>query len=162
MVRRLSATVLAVAWLLPGALHAQTSGEGRYATFNTDVEEMEMPDGGMMVLSHYRQVVFADRADNPLDGLPADCIGQFLVGPDGKTRAASGTCFGHDEAGNGASYWFRMDAAGTAQCPDMCGSFGYFAGYGKYAGIEGEGTWRREATTPTGGHGSWKGTYKLK
>ena len=162
MVRRLSTVVLAVALLVPGALQAQVSGEGRYATFNDDVEEMEMPDGSTMVLSHYRQVVFATSADNALDGMPADCIGQFLVGADGTTRAASGTCFAHDGAGNGTSYWFRMDESGTARCPDMCGSYGYFAGYGRFAGIEGQGTWHRESTTATGGHGSWKGTYRLK
>jgi hypothetical protein len=160
VVARLTA-VLAILLFVPGALLAQTSGQGRYATFNDDVDEMEMPDGGTMVLMHYRETVFADASDNPLDGLPADCVGQFLSGPDGGMRAASGTCFGHDGKGNGVSYWFRMDAAGTADCPDMCGSYGYFAGYGKYAGIRGQGTWRRESTTATGGHGSWKGTYQL-
>lgn len=164
MIRRLSAATLVLALLVPGALQAQKSGsgEGRYANFITDAEEMEMPGGGTMALLHYRQMVFATQGSSPADGLPTECVGQFVSGADGKTTAANGTCFGDDGAGNGLSYWFRMDAAGTADCPDMCGTFAYFAGYGKFAGITGEGTWRRAVTTPTSGHGTWKASYAVK
>jgi hypothetical protein len=92
----------------------------------------------------------------------ADCVGLFVVSADGAIVAASGSCYSQDAAGDGLSYWWRMEKGGTADCPDLCGSYGYFAGYGKYQGITGAGNWERQGLVADGSVGVWDGTYSMR
>jgi hypothetical protein len=55
-----------------------------------------------------------------------------------------------------------MEKGGTADCPDLCGSYGYFAGYGKYQGITGAGNWERQGLVADGSVGVWDGTYSMR
>ena len=148
---------------VPGAF-AQSTGDGggRYATHTMSVDSTELPDGGRVEVSHFRQVVFADKAGNPLDGTNADCVGMNMFSKGGAVTSASGSCYISDASGNGASMWWRMDEAGTAGCPILCGSWGYFDGYGKFKGISGSGTWKQTSLFPDGSIGTWTGSYSLK
>lgn len=142
------------------AVAGSGSGKGRYATYTVSDRTTELPGGGSVSISHYHQFVFADDPTHPLDDTNADCVGQFILSGD-EVVSASGVCYGNDAAGSGFSYWWRMDEGGTEECPDLCGSFGYFDGYGKYDGISGKGTWTRTTVTPQGGSGTWEGTYSI-
>lgn len=162
MIQKSFIPILALILALPSvALAGAGSGKGRYGLHNITSSTTEMPDDRTIMVSHYHQVVFADDPAHPLDETGADCVGQFIMSGD-QVLAASGACYGRDAEGDGFSYWWRMDKGGTADCPDLCGSFGYFDGYGKYKGITGKGTWVRTSTTPQGGAGTWEGSYSIE
>lgn len=148
----------------PTVLVAQQSGKatGRFGTRTIASEITEMPGGGAMELSHYHQVTFADDASHPMNNQTADCVGLFLTSPEGNPVSASGSCFGKDAEGDGLSFWWRMDKAGTADCPNLCGSFGYFAGYGKFKSVSGTGTWRVTAPFPDGNLGVWESSFSMR
>lgn len=138
------------------------SDAGRYATHNISVDSTELPGGGHVDILHYHQVVFADDPASPLDGTSGDCVGMTMFAGSGAVTTASGSCYIKDAAGNGVSMWWRMDTAGTADCPMMCGSWGYFDGYGKFKGITGQGTWKQVNMFADGHTGTWTGSYSLK
>jgi hypothetical protein len=157
MHERLLYVMLSLVLASPTVVLAQQSGEGggRYATRDVSAETVELPDGRSVQTTHYSQATFADDPSNPLDNHLGDCVGQFILSADGTPSAASGSCYSRDGDGDGVSYWWRMDESGTASCPDVCGSFGVFAGYGKYEGLTGTGTWQRTTVFPDGGTGTW-------
>lgn len=160
----ITCTTLMVLLAGPTALLAQQSSavKGRYGTRTTASQTTQMPDGRTVEVNHYHQVTFADDASHPLNNQTADCIGQFLMSAEGNPVSASGSCYGKDADGDGVSYWWRMREAGTAACPNLCGSFGYFSGYGKFKGITGGGTWQVTAPFPEGSLGTWEGSYSIK
>ena len=82
--------------------------------------------------------------------------------PRGRTSVRFDTCFSRDGDGDGVSYWWVVDSAGTEDCPDLCGSFTYYGGYGKYAGMTGSGTWRRNALVGGMGMGTWSSSYSIQ
>ncbi len=148
----------------PSLLFAQRSGsgKGRFATQILSSDVTELPDGRTVQVSHYHQATFAEDPNHPLDNQKADCVGLFVSSEDGTPIAASGSCYGRDAAGDGVSYWWRRDKVGTADCPNGCGSFGLYAGFGKYSGITGNGTWRVDPAFPDGNMGTWESSYSLK
>lgn len=155
---------VALALSLPAATAvAQMSGSasGRYATHTLSNDVQEMPDGSSMVLSHYNQISFANDGEHPIDNVSLDCIGKLMVAADGSMTAGNGSCFGVDKDGHGTSFWWRMTEARTADCSDICGEWGYFAGDGKFEGIEGSGTWQRNTLFPDGSSGTWQGSYTI-
>ncbi len=156
-------TIFALVIVLPGTAVAQMSGSasGRYATHTVANDVTEMPDGSSIVLSHYGQISFADDGNHPIDNVSLDCVGKLTVAADGSTAAGNGSCFGVDKDGDGTSFWWRMTKARSADCADICGEWGYFAGDGKFAGIEGGGTWQRRTLFPDGSSGKWTGRYMI-
>jgi len=137
------------------------SGSGRFATHNGSTEVTSLPDGGRVEVAHYHQTVFASQAGHPLDNTNADCVGMYVFSADGAPSSASGSCFGKDADGDGTSYWWRLDKAGTSDCPGLCGSWGYFDGTGKFKGISGNGTFKQSTIFPDGSTGTWKGSYSI-
>jgi len=135
---------------------------GRYATNNGQQTTQELADGSKVQISHYSQITFADDKSHPLDNVSSDCVGRFRTSADGAFISADGMCTSFDAAGDTASFWWRADKSGTADCPDLCGSWGYFNGTGKYKGIVGSGTWVRDTMFPNGSSGTWKGEAKLR
>ena len=127
-----------------GFAQASENGGGRYATYTISVDSTELPGGGHVEISHFYQVVFADDTGDPLDGTHADCVGMTMFASSGAATSASGSCYIKDASGNGISMWWRMDEGGTPACPNSCGSWGYFDGYGTFKGISGSGTWKRQ------------------
>jgi hypothetical protein len=154
----LSSTLLMT---LPVSSFADQTG-GRYATHNSHEVTQEMPDGTKVVVSHYTQITFADDSSHPLDNVSSDCVGRFHATADDAFISADGMCTSFNAAGDTASFWWRADEANTADCPDLCGSWGYFNGTGKFDGIEGSGSWIRNTLFHNGSSGTWKGAAKLK
>jgi hypothetical protein len=135
---------------------------GRYATHNSHEVTQELPDGTKVVVSHYSQISFASDPTHPLDNVSSDCVGRFHVSAEEAFISADGMCTSFNSEGETTSFWWRADKANTADCPDLCGSWGYFNGTGKYKGIEGSGTWVRNTLFHNGSSGTWKGTAKLR
>ncbi len=161
MMRRIS--YLALALCIPLTAYAQKSGSatGRYSTFTISQDMEELPDGTTTMNMYYHQAAFSDKPGHPIDNTTANCVGLLRLHADGTFASGSGSCFSTDAEGNGASFWWRATDAGTTSCPDLCGAWGYFAGYGKFAGITGEGTWTRTSLFTDGSIGKWTGSYKL-
>jgi hypothetical protein len=159
----LAGLMLAAATVPTTAALAQMSGstEGRYATHSISEDVQELEDGSSIVLFHYHQTAFADDANHPIDNTSASCIGRLKTDAGGMPVSSNGSCFSADADGDGASFWWRMTEVGTEQCPDMCGVWGYYAGDGKFAGIEGEGTWQRTTLFPDASSGVWTGSYSI-
>ncbi len=160
---RSTTTLLAVPLLMGVSMSglAEETG-GRYATHNSHEVTQEMPDGTKVVVSHYSQITFASDSSHPLDNVSSDCVGRFHTTADDAFISADGMCTSFTAQGDTASFWWRADQANTADCPDLCGSWGYFNGTGKYKGIEGSGTWVRNTLFHNGSSGTWKGNAKLK
>lgn len=146
---------------VPGAFGAD-AGSGRFANHNMSTQSSDLPGGGRIDVVHYHQVTFADQPGHPLDNTIADCVGLYRFSKDDAVESASGSCFGRDADGDGTSFWWRLEAQGTADCPTMCGVWGYYAGSGKFDGISGGGTWQQTTVFPDAGTGTWQGTHSLK
>jgi hypothetical protein len=146
---------------LPQAGLAQEA-EGRYATHDGTATVQELPDGSTVQVTQYSQITFSDDASHPLDNTSSECVGRFHVAADGSLISGDGMCSSFGAGGDTNSWWWRVDESGTDKCPDLCGSWGYFNGSGKYAGIEGTGTWVRTTVFPNGSSGTWKGKAKVK
>ena len=43
----------------------------------------------------------------------------------------------------------------------MCGSWGYFAGTGRFKGLQGTGTWQRTNVIGDLSWGTWKNSYSM-
>lgn len=161
MTPKTSSIVCALLLTVPVAGFAQETS-GRYATSNGQEITQELPDGSKIQITHYTQISFAADSSHPLDNMSSDCVGRFHMSANDTPVSSDGMCTGFDGQGNSATFWWRMDEANTSDCPDLCGSWGYFNGTGKFNGIEGSGTWARETTFHNGSSGTWTGTAKLK
>jgi hypothetical protein len=142
---------------------AQMSGSasGRYSTYTVSQDLQEMEDGSGVILTHYHQKTFADDKGHPMDDMSSMCVGTLKVNTEGRVDSGYGSCFQETSDGDGVGMWWRMTHGGTADCPDICGEWGYYAGDGKFAGIEGGGTWQRTTLFADGSSGSWEGSYSM-
>jgi hypothetical protein len=142
-----------------GATGAYAQDSGSFIGDTYKVESRERPDGSIAQFFWYRQG-FTGPADSndPLANNAADCIGVLIVTVDGTTRSGSGSCHIQTaDAASGASGWWKVTAAGTAECPEVCGDYGFYGGYGDYEGATGGGTWVRSAVFPNGmSIGTWR------
>jgi hypothetical protein len=137
------------------------TASGRFATHTMSTDATDLPDGGRVEIAHYYQATFSDQEGFPLDNTSSDCVGMYVFSKTGAVASASGTCFGTDADGNMISLWWRHEQGGTASCPNMCGSWGYFDGTGKLKGISGGGTFNQTTLFPEGSTGTWKGSYSI-
>lgn len=137
------------------------SGSGQFANHDNIVEMTEMPDGSSTMVVHYSSVTLADDSDHPSADMAAECVGVMRMNADGTFGSGEGTCFGTTADGDTQSYWWKVDEAGTAACPDMCGSWGYFAGTGSFDGLQGTGTWKRSHVIGDLSWGTWKNSYSM-
>lgn len=138
------------------------SASGRYATHDGTSTTQELQDGSKVELAHYTQITFASDTSHPMDNKSADCMGRFHTSADGELLSGSGTCTSQDPEGNTASYWWRIEEIMTANCAGLCGSWGYFAGTGKFKGIKGAGTFHRDTMFHNGSSGTWTGEVTMK
>jgi hypothetical protein len=148
-------TLTAILAIPAMAVAQETSG--RYATHDGTSTLQEMPDGSKVQIDHYSQISFAADQRHPLDNMSADCMGRSHISTDGALLSGSGTCTGFDGDGNTASFWWRIDKIDTPDCAGTCGVWGYYAGTGKFQGIEGSGTFHTDTMFPNGSSGTWKG-----
>ncbi len=158
----LAAALPALLLASPSLLLAQSGqSAGQWSSQTLDEEATELADGRTVIMGHAAQATFADDADHPLASQRAECASQTVLSADGEVMSGNGTCFSRDADGDGLSYWWVIDSVGTEDCPDLCGSFTYYGGYGKYAGTTGGGTWRRTALVGGMGMGTWSGSYSI-
>ena len=157
--------VLPLAFLvggLAGPLAAQ-AGQGTFTTVTISADDTVLPDSTVQTLQHYRQITLANTPTFPLHNTKGDCVGQFRVAK-GAAVAGSGSCFVQAMDGqNGFTLWWEMTGAATTACPDLCGSWGVFGGYGRFAGLAGGGNWTRNGQFSDGSaSGTWTGTLTKK
>ena len=134
----------------------------RFTSHNGLTTETALPDGRKAVVFHYYQLFVSDKADDPLNNTAGDCVVKLIFSKEGKTRSGSGVCFPKDVSGDGTTAWWKVDEAGTAKCPDLCGNFGYVEGYGKFKGVTGGGTWVRTHLFGDGSMGTARSTFTRK
>lgn len=146
---------------LAGPLAAQ-SGQGTFSTIPMAADTIAMPDGAMHMLLHYQQITLANSASFPIHNTKLDCVGMFRVVGE-MPEAGSGSCFGQAQDGHGYSMWWQMTEAGTDRCPDACGTWGVYGGYGRFAAMTGGGDWKRNGQFMDGSSsGVWTGTMSKK
>ena len=157
MLSRMALPFMIVVGALASPLSAQ-SGQGTYTTVSIASDTIPMPDGATHVLGHYRQVMLASSPTFPTHNTMGDCAGLIRI-VDGKPAAASGSCFGQSMDGHGYTLWWQMTEAGTSACPDLCGNWGVYGGYGRFAGLSVMGTWKRSGQFFDGSSsGTWTGS----
>ena len=154
--------VAAVALLFVSAGATAAESAGTFANVNGKSTTTTLPDGRTEVISHYTQITSSNKADDPVGNTESACVGRFVQSGDGAVLSASGICFSTNVSGDGGSWWWKADEIGTSKCPDMCGSFGWIDGHGKFKGISGMGTWVRTAVLANSAMGTYKSTYSLK
>ncbi len=151
-------------WLIGISLLTLSAGasagdaSGVYMTFIRSFGESALPDGTRARLMHYHQAVTSDKADSPVAGKTSECVGRMIVSSAGKVVSGNGFCFSDDAAGNGASWSWQVEEAGTPKCPQICGTFKWLEGYGNRKGATVTGTWTQTQASRDGG----VGTYTVK
>ncbi len=114
---------------------------------------VDLPDGNMLV--HAMSSGFSwTNEDNVVGGNGSlECSGFTTVSPDGVQLDGSGTCEGLDTDGDVWRLWW---SGGTE------GEFGFTGGSGKYAGINGGGTWKLQSQFADGkAMNEWDGTWTI-
>lgn len=153
---------LALALLaLAGAASAAES-TGHYYTYTISKTKTDLANGNTSAVWQFYILGSSNNANDPQNNTAGNCTGHAIVSSQGKPVSESGMCFRQDSDGDSFSYWWKMDEAGTARCPDSCGSFGYVDGTGKFKGLTGGGTYVHTHDFAGGGSsGTYKDTYKM-
>jgi hypothetical protein len=137
-------------------------GSGHFTNHFEDVTVSEMPDGSGVQLIHYSNISIADDPGHPSANTAGECVGALRMSAAGVVTSGSGSCFVMAADGDGFSYWWEVEQAGTADCPALCGNWGYFGAYGRFEGLEGDGTWKVTAQFgESGSMGTWTNTYSM-
>jgi hypothetical protein len=161
MIKRSTVTSMMLAVALAGPLAAQ-SGQGTFATLPVVADTMAMPDGATHIINHYQQITLADSPTFPIHNTKLDCVGMFRIVND-MPEAGSGSCFGQAQDGHGYTMWWQMTEAGSNNCPDACGVWGVYGGYGRFAGMSIDGNWKRNGQFMDGSSsGVWTGMASKK
>jgi hypothetical protein len=134
---------------------------GTYMTFTRSVSETTMPDGSHARLVHSFHVATSNKADSPFDGKTSECVGRMIVSSAGKVVSGGGFCFAQDAAGNGGSWSWKIEATGTPECPQVCGTFKWLEGYGDSKHVTATGTWTQKQRNAEGGLGVFTVKYTL-
>lgn len=150
-------TLAALLAFSSGSFAAETSGT--YMSFIRAMNESALPDGTQIRIVHYYHVGTSENAASPFAGKSSECIGRMVVSGSGKMLAGSGFCVAQDDAGNGGWWSWKMDEAGTAACPTVCGSFSWVEGYGSTRNSSATGKWRQTGTSRNGSVGTYTVTY---
>jgi hypothetical protein len=157
---RIGCLTMAALLLVSGnALAAESKGE--YFQYTISSTETTLADGRTVAVSRNYQFTTSDQPDDPLHKAAGECLGRAVLSKEGKLISNSGACLFKTSDGDGFSFAWKMEQAGTADCPNQCGSFSYTDGYGKFAGISGGGEWvYTHDFTDGGGAGTFTSTYK--
>jgi len=120
------------------------------------VETFSLPDGTTANRMSFSGFITADDPSNPLRLASMTCTGTSVTTKDGKPVRSAGTCDSVDAQGDVAFYWWRADERNG-------GRWGFLGGTGKWANVEGGGTYEPTHQWKDGRQGnSWKGTWKTK
>lgn len=155
----------ATKWMIGTALLTLSAGAfagetgGTFMSFVRSASESQLPDGNRARVMHYHHASTSDKADSPFAGKTSECIGRMIVTAAGKVASGSGFCFAQDAAGNGGSWSWKIEQAGTASCPIACGTFKWVEGYGKTSKVTASGSWKQTQSTKDGNIGTYTVTY---
>jgi hypothetical protein len=120
------------------------------------VETFTLTDGTTVNRMTFSGFMTADDPANPLRQASMTCTGTAVVAKDGTPVRSAGTCDSVDAQGDVAFYWWRADSKNG-------GRWGFLGGTGKWATIEGGGTYEPTPGWKDGRQGNnWKGTWKSK
>jgi hypothetical protein len=151
-----------VALLTASASAFAGESTGRWLNHIEKTAETALPDGRKAIQIYFYQSIAADKADDPLANTAGDAVGRLIYSKEGKLLSGSGMVFFKDASGDGFTRWWKLDEAGTAACPDACGSSGAMDGFGKFKGYTDHGTWVRTNNLPDSASGTYKITYTMK
>ncbi len=135
----LATCVLALA--VPPDASAQVRTGSGYAVYVPHGQTVQEFSGGTSVVRFFQQgFSLADDPDDPLHMVSFDCSGITAASSAG--QMSHGHCDGINTDSDTYSLWWRGDETG--------GDWGFIAGTGKYAGINGGGTYQPIAEWPDG------------
>lgn len=118
-------------------------------------KEFALPDGGRVVEAASTGFSIMGDTSDPLHRSNMDCNGTTVSDADGTTVQGGGFCTLADKDHEAVWLWWAIDADG--------GTWGVFAGTGKYAGATGGGTWEIDEQWPDGKfENNWRGEINLK
>ena len=117
--------------------------------------EFALPDGGRVVEAASTGFSIMGDTSDPLHRSNMDCNGTTVSDADGNTVQGGGFCTLADKDHEAVWLWWAIDADG--------GTWGVFAGTGKYEGATGGGTWEFGEQWPDGKvENNWRGEINLK
>ena len=115
------------------SLAAKCSGTNINNLVSWDASEVSQ--GTKLAVMRTTSVIVSDDPGAAYHLLSGECIGQFLIAPDGKT-AASGRCARRDKDGDVLNEeWVATDGAGNK------GTWKVAGGTGKFANVKGTAQW---------------------
>ncbi len=117
--------------------------------------DCDLPNGGRVEKVAAAGVTLMADTSDPLHMAITDCTGTNEFDADGNTVQSGGVCVTADKDHDAYWLWWAMDADG--------GTWGVFAGTGKYEGATGGGTWEYGEQWPDGKfETNWRGEINLK
>lgn len=146
--------VLAVGAPTSSAQDVKASGMNMFVPkFN---ESFVLADGTTANRMSFNGFIMADDPANPLRLASMTCSGTAVVRKDQTEVRSAGTCDSVDRDGDVAFYWWRHDEKAG-------GHWGFLGGTGKWANVEGGGTYEPAYQWKDGRSGNtWKGSWKTK
>lgn len=148
----LAVCALVSTWTSANAQMSYTTKGGNALTQDV-LSTVDLPDGNMLVHATSSGFSWTDNDDVVGGNGSLECSGFSTVSPEGDQLDGSGSCVGLDEDGDIWRIWW----SGA-----MGGEFGFTGGTGKYAGINGGGTWTTKVRYPDGKvMNDWEGTWTI-
>lgn len=150
----LSVFIVGFVLIAASASAQEVKGSGSNMFVPKIVETFTLADGTNVNRMKWEGFISADDPANPLRLASMTCSGSAVVAKDGTPIRSAGTCDSVDGQGDVAFYWWRSDAKNG-------GRWGFMGGTGKWATIEGGGTYEPTPGWKDGRQGNnWKGTWK--
>jgi hypothetical protein len=140
---RVAVATLLCLGVAAGAQAQQTwAGDGNGLYNSTTLEKYQLPDGRMVRTVSLAGFIVSDDKESPFHLASQDCSGTWVIEADGEAYSVAGHCVSRDAEGDVFWHWWSGDASG--------GEFGMTSGTGKFAGMEGGGTYTNLAQMPDG------------
>lgn len=119
------------------------------------IKEFDLPNGGRVMEIAFTGFAIMGDPNHPLQMSNQDCFGTAEFDSGGNTVKAGGFCTLADKDHEALWVWWGEDANG--------GTWGVYAGTGKYDGATGGGTWEWATLWPDGKRdNNWRGEINLK
>ncbi len=131
-----AALLLMVGVAFAADLPEKVTVKGRFFAVSQIVGSYDLPNAGTVQRTKSSGMFATEDPENALNLNSATCIGTTVMDADGNEMSGAGYCDGVDADGDTWILWW--DDSGTG------GDWGFMAGTGKFAGIEGGGTWQEE------------------